>query len=364
LNALGSPSSFKALFSAPAPSAAHYHSIDFLRGIAALAILFWHYQGFYTIHPSDVVPPEVLAGQPMYSWFKFLYTKGYYAVQLFWTISGFVFAAVYIGNPSTTREFATARFARLYPLHALTLAVICILELISISLTGDTKCYANFDLYHFILNVFFASGWGLERGFSFNGPVWSVSIEIPIYALFWVTHRRLFRFGILGPGLLALTLLAGFSRHLPGYVWECGFFYFAGTSIYVLHNSLPRIAQFAIAALAFGAGQLVTTSHPYLPICLDVLGAVTLVAAAEPTLGKAAKSLDWVGDNTYSLYLWQIPVQVALLLVIKDTAVYNSPFFLLAYLCGMIVLARASFLCIERPSRRILRSRLAASPAK
>ena len=147
-------------------------------------------------------------------------------MELFWTISGFVFAAVYAGSHATTREFLSARFARLYPLHALTLAAICVLELISIRMTGDTKCYANFDLYHFTLNIFFASAWGLERGFSFNGPVWSVSIEITVYALFWAAHKHLFKLGIVGPAAASLVFFVGIALRLPGYIWECGFFFF------------------------------------------------------------------------------------------------------------------------------------------
>ena len=42
-----------------------------------------------------------------------------------------------------------------------------------------------FFSFGFILNFFLVSGWGFEKGPSFNGPVWSVSVEIIIYFFFF-----------------------------------------------------------------------------------------------------------------------------------------------------------------------------------
>jgi peptidoglycan/LPS O-acetylase OafA/YrhL len=353
-------STIKAIFSTPRPTTAHYYSMDLLRGIAAIAVLFWHYHHFYFAHPDAVIPAEVFAAEPMYSWFRWLYTKGYYAVQLFWTISGFVFAAVYVGNAATTREFVAARFARLYPLHALTLAVVCVLELVSIYSTGDTKIYSNFNFYHLVLNLFFASAWGLERGESFDGPIWSVSIEILVYAIFWSTHKRLFRRGILGPVLASLALFIGLQLSLPGHIWACGFFFFAGAAIFVLHRALPSISQFAVAAAVFLAGAVLVRGghHVHLAIFVGVLDLVMIVAALESSLGGAAKSVIWIGDNTYSIYLWHVPVQISLMLLINDTRIFNSPGFLIAYLCAMLLISRLSFLFFERPARRYFRDLL------
>src|SRR5690606_31719884 len=108
---------------------------------------------------------------------------GLRAVELFWVISGFIFAHIYMSRTSTkTSEFFVARFARLYPLHFLTLICITLLILCGYYLSPNFKTPANADVYHFLLNVFFASAWGFERGMSFNGVIWSVSVEIPIYA--------------------------------------------------------------------------------------------------------------------------------------------------------------------------------------
>ena len=53
----------------------------------------------------------------------------------------------------------------------------------SLNKFGNYQINSINDTYHFILNFFFISGWGFEKSYSFNGPIWSVSIELIIYAL-------------------------------------------------------------------------------------------------------------------------------------------------------------------------------------
>lgn len=61
-------------------------NIDLLRGIAAISILFWHYQHFY--YPLAGVNPiargEISrAAQPLFDWFSWFYLHGALAVHFF-----------------------------------------------------------------------------------------------------------------------------------------------------------------------------------------------------------------------------------------------------------------------------------------
>jgi peptidoglycan/LPS O-acetylase OafA/YrhL len=40
-----------------------------------------------------------------------------------------------------------------------------------------------------MLQLFFASCWGLERATSFNGPVWSISVEVLVYLVFFLVLK-------------------------------------------------------------------------------------------------------------------------------------------------------------------------------
>lgn len=70
-----------------------------------------------------------------------------------------------------------------------------------------TSCTAINDLYYFVLQLFVASDWGLQAGDSFNGPIWSISVELLVYVIFFVVLRFIsaswITFGaiVLGSGL-------------------------------------------------------------------------------------------------------------------------------------------------------------------
>jgi peptidoglycan/LPS O-acetylase OafA/YrhL len=75
------------------------------------------------------------------------------------------------------------------------------------------------------------------------------------------------------------------------------------------------------------------------------------------------------GDASYGMYLWHVPLQVALFVAvtpyvqIADLA--KSPWFLLAYLIVVCAVARVMFVLFERPARSWIRNRFSGrrSPA-
>lgn len=292
----------------PAPVRRRYELIDLVRGIAAIAVVLWHYQHFLQTKVGEVLPVARLLTQPLSSILWPFYAFGYNAVQLFWVISGFVFSAVYAGRSRSTREFITARVARLYPLHLVTLVTIAVLQMISVRERGLSEIYGNNDLYHFSLQLFFASNWGLEHGLSFNAPVWSVSVEIVIYMIFWVSHQHLFKLGIIGPALMSALFAVAVSRQLDTKIFACGLFFFAGCLIFVIHRTVSTRSQVAVAAAMMGLGILLLKPQFGHAVALLVCSIVLTCAALDQTISPFIKRVHWVGDSTYSLYLWHIPV--------------------------------------------------------
>ena len=157
----------------------YFYGIDFLRWFAAFGVVLYHYSLHFKVEEVNYS-----------SFLNFLILNRDFAQQfvwLFWAISGFVFTNIYVHRETNLKNFFISRFARLYPLHFITLIIVMILQFISIKKFGySQEGYIN-DLYHFILNIFFASDWGLQSNWNYNVPVWSVSIEIPIYFLFFFT---------------------------------------------------------------------------------------------------------------------------------------------------------------------------------
>lgn len=119
----------------------HYHAIDVLRGLAAFAVLVFHYQHFYyPIGVFKVDTPQIVDQFPLHETLAPLYIYGNVAVQIFWMISGFVFANVYAGKNTPAGEFLVKRLARLYPLHFVTLIIVAVSQLFAVSwLESDSK---------------------------------------------------------------------------------------------------------------------------------------------------------------------------------------------------------------------------------
>lgn len=369
----------RSLSRAPAPDGTrHFYWLDLVRGCASLTILVWHYQHFYyqTAGKNPIVYSRDV--QPLYSALSLLYNDGYFAVQLFWVISGFVFAAVYANAPTSGREFFVNRLARLYPLHFATLVVVALLQALSFGLYNEFQIYENNDAYHFVLNLLFISHWGFEAGDSFNAPIWSVSVEVFIYIVFWLSLKRLFRFGVLGP--LAMTCLFGvlFVLKVPGRFWECGFLFFLGSSVYVW-AALMKGRNAWNVALGL-AGTLLSS----IVLALDVSGlgnlgraalfsSVVLLAAAIDfgDVRQVGKRGAAIGDLSYSLYLLHVPVQISLILFMDwlgvdrsvDKGVQNSPLMLVSFIGLMLVLATVSYRYFELPARRWVRRRFGAPRA-
>ncbi len=157
----------------------YFYTVDLFRGLAAILILVWHYHHFYLYGLNTHIWDYSI--QPFYTTFKFFYHQGFWLVSFFWVISGFVFAYVYLKTKPTLKDFMLHRFSRLYPLHLITLVAIALLQFSSIAVLGYYQIFDNSDLYHFISHLWFASYWQAGAEYSYNAPIWSVSVEIFIY---------------------------------------------------------------------------------------------------------------------------------------------------------------------------------------
>ena len=341
--------------------AGHFAGIDLLRGLAAVAVVIWHYQFFFQTAPllrGEYIKPIDRNIEPMYSILWPLYEHGYWAVPAFWIISGFVFAHVYAGRQTTARAFLAARFARLYPLHLVTLVAIAIFQAASYWILGGYQICSLNDAYHFILNLLFASFWGFQDEMSFNVPIWSVSIEIPIYATFFLVAPVLFKRGILGPLAMIFFGWILFRWHYvvhPFWFGLCMMNFYTGAAAYFLcrrasHSSTMIVAigcllGFAAMTTFKPAGSIVEKQTLlFLPIVL-MLG----ILGKTPALGK----IRWIGDGTYSVYLWHFPMIVLATTIMGyysiDRSIFESPIVLLSWITVILIVGIYSYRYIERP---------------
>ena len=349
--------------------ASYLSLIDGLRGTAALFVLVYHYVHFFMAgadrqrmgHYLDVVPAaDVL--HPLYRY-------GFMAVQVFWLISGFVFAHVYRDRGAGGRSFFVNRLARLYPLHLLTLLVVGALDLMALHKLGYTPIYANFDWKHFVAQLFMASEW-IRTGESFNGPIWSVSVEVLVYAVFWFAVTGRARRSLVIPALMSVGFFLANQRYGNfSLVIECGYFFFAGVVLSRLCQRDWRVWWPVVIAVGLIAGGIAITTiqggwgfRRYGAVGI-VGGALMVMSFVEGRTPYPIRRIcAWLGETSYGVYLWHFPIQLGVLLVLlpqwEPRRLAQHGWFLAAFIVVVVLVARLSYRFYELPMRDLLRKRL------
>lgn len=342
-----------------------YRLIDFSRTIAALAVLIFHYNRFIIETGWGGGPSRQAYIPPLKDILEPIYAHGEYAVPFFWMISGFIFSFVYGSRPATLRSFFARRFARLYPLHFITLIIVALLQTALHIQTGQTLFIPNNDMFHFLLNLLFISAWGFENGLSFNGPIWSVSIELIIYFCFWA-FIALVPFRLVGA--ILLTVLFAVLTKTPAFslVALCGVMFFFGAAISFVSS---RCTTRAFSVIALLAPVLAGSAMIYLPYVaasntlslMLIFGSIlAVIAALDQIAGDRFRPIDWmaaVGDLSYSIYLLHFPlilglVCFALLTGLGQETFSGNALILTGFIGSALGLSAASLTLVENPARR------------
>lgn len=350
--------------------------LDGMRGLAALVVaVVFHY-----VHFSDQFQPGGVALEraPLYDApaVQLLYSRGYLGVDLFFLISGFIFAHVYgdaiAARRVHARAFLVRRVSRLYPLHLLTLLATVAMVVTFESLAHRPPIYAFNGLREFVLNLLFIQNGTLERGANFNGPAWSLSVEAAAYVLFFVYARTGMNLGMVGVLLLAGVAMAMFARAASwapmGVSSDIGrgvAGFFLGVLLYRLRDQRPLLLVLGLALVPAIAWFVVPhLPHPEqawsLAIAWCGFGWILLALDRFPILRRPfetapARSL---GDLSLAIYLVHVPLQMAILLFLLwlgSPPPASSPLFMLGYAAAVLAVAWLAHRLIERPAQRALR---------
>jgi peptidoglycan/LPS O-acetylase OafA/YrhL len=386
------------------PREARFYELDILRGLAAITVVFFHYKHFLLI--SNTAGFDY-GHMPFSAFLMPFYIYGQFFVELFFAISGYVFFWLYARPIEAGRtdawSFFVARFARLYPLYIVTLLIVAMLQVAYRVRTGADFIYRQDTLANFGLNLLMIQQWIPYAVQSFNGPAWSISVEVFLYALFF--GLCVFRLSSLK--VLAALFLAGavvrlmsdpsvdFLRGVPSF-FQGGLVYYAVQAVR-RHEAWRRRLAWGLAVILpllwglsylFGfrpANGLIGPDLPAMifnvPAFLYVVLPLTLLAIGLMQDHWRAKWLSrdnlhkvsWIGDISYSVYLLHFPLQLGLMLVLarlpfaQRAVIFSSPLMLLAFMALTAGLGWLSFRYFEMPMRRYLTRRmrplLASSPA-
>jgi peptidoglycan/LPS O-acetylase OafA/YrhL len=358
------------------------YGIELVRIAMALAIVVWHYQ--HLSFAAIPAIPFVRDQQPFYGALRWLYEHGAYRVPTFWCISGFIFYWLYRESiPARTvngRDFLVLRVSRLLPMHWLTLLLVALLQGVYHRQTGHFFIYTHNDLLHFVMQVFLVSDWGFQAGYSFNGPIWAVSVEVLILLLFFALLRTLGGSARVVLAVLAVALSLHLWSPLKSPLVECAMYFFAGGLAALAlgwHEALPRwrrpvyglVVALSGASLWAWADAGLLTSLDMRPYLLLIYLPVLIFLIARPVKVPRAMTgpVRVFSNSTYAIYLIHFPLQLLLACLFTYTAQpvpFYSPWFFVVFMLGTVALSLGINRFYEQPVQAWLRrgARTSARP--
>jgi peptidoglycan/LPS O-acetylase OafA/YrhL len=334
---------------APAPDKGFRTDIQALRAVAVLAVVVNH------------LWPHQLPG-------------GYVGVDVFFVISGFLISG-HIGRELTESgrvrlgRFYARRVRRLLPAAFLVLAVAIVgaYFLLPYPRWGATAG-------HVLASALYGENWLLAaESVNYSAPnaaasltqhYWSLSVEEQFYLVWPVFLLLCFRFrrsAVVVAGVASLAFCVYQTIHSPSSayfitptrIWE----FALGALIAFAGVRIPaRFAGFAaLAGLAMIIGAAFVYDHTtpfpgYLALVPTVGVALVILAANQGWLRRplAVKPIQWVGDISYSLYLWHWPLLLLAPFLLSRTLTLPDQLGVLAASLG---LAFATKHLVEDPGR-------------
>ena len=350
--------------------------LEILRFVAAFTIMYGH----FIVH---------------YIFFEIDFQKGFFpifhnpygslSVPFFFMMSGAIFAMKYgktiLKNNISIYNFTLRRIARLYPLHIITLLVVALTQFYIFKDSGKYYYIENNDVYHFILNIFFASDWGFQRGNSFNSPFWSVSHEFLIYVIFYfVCRNNIFRNKPIWQKYLSFLVLIFLLRHsehngfinllivkVPFYdlVFQSMFTFFSGALLYeftIFFNAkykgyLKTLLIIIILFIAYISSNLVKAEGiPFGTLGYSILFVSLLFDLNyKEGFSELYQNISLcLGGISYSIYLIHMPIIFIMGLIQIKYNYFNmlGLYTLLSYLVLCLILGLISFNYFEKPLQK------------
>ncbi|MET0258165.1 MAG: acyltransferase [Methylobacterium sp.] len=287
----------------------HLLVLDGLRGVAALAVVFYHFGG----RLSDFAPMQ----------------HGYLAVDFFFALSGFVIAYAYedrLRDGMGLRQFLVARLVRLMPLLILGLCIGAVLELGRPNV-GDFPTHMGHVALAWLFGSFVVPlpvSLTLEQViFPLNSVMWSLFFEFAINIAYALVAPRLGTRLLIGIILLSAPLLIVTALHFGALDAGSGFddwwgggarvlFSFSlGVLLYRLRGA-AALARLAAPVLVLSVAILAVLAMPQLTAPFDAIYDLTAVMLVFPVIIGAGAKADagWFaplcrvgGDLSYPLYI-------------------------------------------------------------
>lgn len=238
-----------------------FETLDSLRGLAALAVVLYHYtHQYYKLFPTDYI-------------FIFDFSLGYFGVQAFFIISGFVIFMT-LERTKKPMDFIVSRFARLYPIYW-----------IAILLTFLIVSYFGLENQEVTIKEFF-----------FNFTMIQGQFKIPsVVSIFMVIFTILFYY--IGDSIFILKLF-----YIVFILQYLGFF-IAGIMFYKLYTHKSNKLTYLVLFLTYVSNILLIQEDITKIYLTSFIYLVFILLVIQKLNWLQIKPLIFLGTISYPLYL-------------------------------------------------------------
>lgn len=318
--------------------------LDALRGIAALAVVAYHYTTRYEEQIGHVggTLPSLGAGK--------------YGVHLFFLISGFVIFMT-LERTRSAMDFVVSRFSRLYPGYWMAVAVTAVF-VYSIGLPQQALPWPDL-----LLNLTMVQD--ILGGEHLDGSYWTLQVELFFYVqmLFWFMIGQLKRIHWIIACWLFLAVLNGVLTQYRGYfpylIRELLILrhipFFALGILFFRLRTHPREQRLNLAMIALCLLAIAVAEQPLFLLVAAVCCAIFTLFVLGRLRFLNMRLFVFLGGISYSLYLIHQAIGFSVIYRLEHAGVSSLVACLLA--AGMSIgLAVLLSYGVEKPAMRWLRS--------
>lgn len=337
---------------------ARIHTLDAMRGLAAIAVVFFHIDFFTRL---KVAP------------------KAYLAVDFFFMLSGFVIARSYDPNLSGRRvglkRFFLKRVIRLYPLYLCGLLAGVIEKTLQCGIQGGDAFVCRSLPRMFVLHAAMipmpAAG-GLL--YPLNVPFWSLCVEIATYVAFALLSRRgtmtmliftpisafflvlgVAKYGNLNLGWTQQTMLFGYAR--AGVAFPIGIIIAWATRRW---SSAPTpvglLPVLLLAMLLIRADLIIPTRYTDILVVTFVFPMLIMMSAHWSIPAFMERPSVILGRMSYAMYAVHFPIVLSIFYLERKLLHGNFPEIYISVPIIIVAIAAILTFAIDEPLVSVLSS--------
>lgn len=321
-----------------------------------------------------------------------LVADGYLGVDLFFTLSGFILAHVYLTSLDGGRfgygGFLKNRIARVYPMHLAALGAMLVLFVGAGVMGAGVGSPDAFKWSDLPAHLFMVHAWGTTAAVGWNFPSWSISAEwlaylsFPLVAGMVLKAKRWagsFAIGALALCLISFFILDNLSAVFPGVgqnfsqmTAQIGALrilpsFLLGVALYAFgrEHAAPKSWAWPIVAVSAGWVVAVTTLGWWEGLTWFGLAGLLYGLAETSRHGVDApmsgRVFVFLGAASYALYMIHLPVDIVWFHALEKFGVTETSDLALRIgaMVGVfavcIVASMVAYLVIEEPARKWVR---------